>query len=260
MIFNIQNWILKSPDTVKTLNRILKHHYISRGNELPTNDTKKKVNDGCVLRFCRATGKFQRIAHLDYTMFYPSIVYGLKLNPSTDHMKSYRHLLLSVMKALNNTEFDEQKKIKGFLTKMCSGWLNSDDFVFRDSKMHRKVLMHGTKILKRAVTITDSDPKFRILTVNTDGMYVQCLETNNIRKHFHKLSDKINFKINKSFLKIRVKNVWTDIHVFNTLKYHVHNSFTGDYAFKGMEDWLYNFNLKCWREENDINYGTNGQY
>tara|TARA_Y100000310_G_C20626624_1_gene786289 strand:+ start:815 stop:1594 length:780 start_codon:yes stop_codon:yes gene_type:complete len=258
MIYNYESWILKSPDIIQTLNRIIKQYYTSRCKQLPENNSIKQVNDGCVLIFCRHKGQYIKIANLDYKMFYPSIVYGLKLNPSSDYLGAYQYILNYLLDALNKIPKDNRedaKKIKGFITKMCSGWLNSKDFVFMDSKMHRKVLSYGKKIMEKVVNITDKNSDFKLLTVNTDGMYVQCLQNKNIQKYFNDLAFEINKTINIPFLTIRIKNIWTEIDIFNVNSYFVYNKYSQDYDFKGFEDWLYNFKIK-WRDEN----GNSMQY
>ena len=234
---------------VLALNRLLSQYYITRSRTVPKNPTKKKTNNGCVIRFTRDSGKFQRIGHLDYTMFYPNIVHGLKLNPAADELRSYSYLVQVLLKNINNVNWKEKKKIKSFLTRMCGGWLNANDFIFRDSAMHRKVLLYGSKILKQAINIVDNNPKFKLLIANTDGCHIQCLESNNIQRHFKELAEDINNAVNKPFLKIRLKEIWTNIHIFNTLKYHTYNYYSGDSQFKGMSDILYNFHSKLQEED-----------
>ena len=63
-------------------------------------------------------------------------------------------------------------------------------------------------------------------------------------KHGVLLRKKRNGELNKSFLNIRVKHVCIHVHVFNTTTYHTYNSCTGDYQFKSMSDFMYNFNTK----------------
>ena len=258
MIYNYKDWVVRSPATISTLNRLLSQYYMTRNRTVPKNPTKKKTNDGCVIRFARESGKFQRIGHLDYTMFYPNIVHGLKLNPAADELRSYSHVVHVLLKNINHTNWKEKKKIKSLLTKMCSGYLNCEDFIFRDSVMHRKVLLYGSKILRQAINIVDEDPRFKLLTANTDGCHIECLENNNIQRHFKELADNINNTVNKPFLKIRVKEIWTNIHIFNTLKYHTYNYYSGDSQFKGMHDFLYNFHSKM--QEEDKHVGHNSTY
>ena len=243
MIYNIKEWVLRSPDTVQTLNRILKHYYNTRVQPIPENHSVKTENPNCTLMFCRHKGKYIRVAELDFKMDYPSIVRGLKLNPSADDLRGYSYILDYLMDCLNDPRLEPESrdKIKRFITKMCSGWLNCEEFIFCDSSMHRRVLSFGKEIMQKAIEITDSNPNFKILRVHTDGMYVHSLSPNNIRLHFNNLVDEINQGIKLPFMTIKIKSLWTEVCFFTLNDAYLYNSYTKELKFLGMGELTYNY-------------------
>jgi len=246
MIYNYKDWISRSPPTVRTANKIFRKIYGNRGLTLPTNNNKKKVNNRQTLKFQRKRGVFARVADLDYSKFYPNIVMGLGLNPSNDTIGAYQFLLKSII------PHTDDENVKFFVTLLCSGWLNCEEFVFLDSEMHRKVLTYGKSIMRQTINIMDSNDKFEVLSVNTDGVYVRTLEKTNIQRHFKELADKINGKINVPFLRIRVKQVLTQFYTKDVNTSWNFNSYSGQFQIRRMGDMWHHLDIRHNNMEEDF--------